>query len=121
MKIARYVSKLIDDRERNFETKIALKNLLNPNNLLVISNHVKEGTGEYPDLFPDDMAISHTLVTFKPDNAGRPFFELDVCVVKFMGEDRDLILSLLQREYAAKLAQQRNGGELHNPLEEVKL
>jgi len=121
MRTARYVSKLVDNIERNYSTKTAVSELLSPSNFKVINSHMQEGSGKYFDVFEDDMAFAFTLVTPAVDDDGRWFSEVDVLVAKYDKSDRFVILDLLQKEHLPRLTRFQNGGELRNPLPEVEL
>jgi hypothetical protein len=123
VQVARYVSKLVGEVERQFETSISISKLLNRKNLLKVSSHANEGIGIYEDAFADDMALTRTVISFSVDSSGRPFYNLDVVVTRYNSADRELILELLRQRHTEKMAAaQNNGGDdLHNPLPEVEL
>lgn len=117
---ARFVSKLVGNIERNYQTATDMESLLSSKNISTIGNHTHEGVGNYVDLFEDDMAITRTVVTMDVDGDGRPFYNLDVAIAKFDGRDKPLILDLLKQAFLGKLAEAQNNGELTRPLASIQ-
>lgn len=95
MQTGRFISKLVDDIEQNYQTK-DLENLLNNKNLAEVWNLANEGAGIYDRVFPDDMAVTRTVITMDVDNSGRLYYNNDTVIVKFTGTDRELILEALK-------------------------
>lgn len=121
MQTARFVSKLVDNIEQNYQTVSDPTDLLRSSNLSQLSDYVKHGTGIYIDTFIDDMALTRTIVTSDVTDEGRIFYNLDIAVVKFDAKDKQLILDLFKDRFLGQLAQEQNGGKLANPLPELKL
>ncbi len=120
-KTARYISCLINNIERNFETATSLKEVLNSKNVHLLNTHLQQGRGTYFDVFEDDMAVTRTVVTSSWDGDGREFLELDIVATQFTRQDRPEILSLLKQKYEDRIVSaQKNGGRTH-PLSEVDL
>jgi len=121
MQTARFVSKLENNIECNFQTVSDLSSLLRSSNLSQLSDYTTHGVGIYIDTFIDDMALTRTIVTSDITDEGRIFYNLDIAVVKFDAKDKQLILDLFKDRFVGQLAQAQNGDILTHPLPELKL
>ncbi len=93
--------------------------LLKKENLEKVWNMTQSGT----NYFPDDLAITNTVITPEVDGS-RVIYGNDTIIIKFTRSDLSFILEALNNHLniTKKLVViQGNGVELKNPLPEVKI
>ncbi len=120
MRTGRVVKKLINDVDSTLESEDAV-DLLNSTNLTEVLNLGKTlGVGEYTRFFPDDMAVTHTVVTLgrERNNGTRSMVESDTAIVKFDRKDSDMLLHAVaeQQDLVNKLRIAHDAEATCNPL-----
>lgn len=119
MQTGQFINTVEKGRER-FYTSDDAEQLLSKGNYVKVWNHINDGPGEYPDFFPEDMAIVHTKVSVHQEEDGRIFYRNDTVITKFDFSDAPLILNVLNEKMnllnRMETTHKNNGEQLRNPL-----
>jgi hypothetical protein len=121
VKTGRFINTLSRNVLVNLETD-GVEYLLNKKNYEAVWNMTESGK----NVFPDDLAVTSTIVKPVFDNAGRMIYANDTVIVKFDYSDtQNILLALMgngmQLTSRIDTYQAKNGFELKNPLPQVKL
>jgi hypothetical protein len=115
MKTGRFINTLQNNVLAYFQTSNCAK-LLSQENARTVWNMKQSGA----NYFPDDLAVAYSEVWPEFDKAGRIIMANDTVIVKFEASE---ILSFLKNGIVERIrkVQQRNGGDLANPLPDIEV
>jgi hypothetical protein len=126
MIVGRLINKLENDDILHWYQTKDVEYLLSKNNLEAVWNIGRvEGEGTHTRLFPEDMAITRSVITVNWDSSGRICFDNDTVILKFTTDDQQLLLSVIIEKLnlfdRLTKIQEAPMEELHNPLPQPEI
>jgi len=127
MKTGQFIQTIDHQLDRNVEyVTVNVDQLLQSKNFKFVWNLARtEGAGTYINKFPEDMALTRSIIEYDYDSTGREIFKNNTIIIKFDSSDRLNILDILDKTLnlftKMETYQQNNNTHLHNPLPDVKI
>lgn len=126
MKTGQFIQTIDHQLDRNIEyVTVNVDQLLQSKNFKTVWNLARqEGTGTFINKFPEDMAITRSVIEYDYDSTGREIFTNNTLIIKFDSTDQQEILNILEKTLNLLIRMetyQQNNTPNHNPLPEVNI
>ena len=127
MRTGQFIQTLDHQLDRNIEyVTVGVDQLIQSKNFQFLWNLARqEGAGTYINKFPEDMALSRSVIGYDYDSTGRELFTNNTVIIKFDKDDQQNILEMLNKSLnlfsRIESFQKDNSKTLRNPLMEVKI